>query len=799
MFLYTDAATQIDSRLALSTNLRRFNPLDHSGPTYTPNASFWLSDVNLTASSPWNSGAGSKAACQIVGRRHAIGCHHFPPGSAGGTVRAIKSDGTVVTNTIAGYAYITNDDVVHTGSAPGGTRKTDIVVVEFTGDWDLDIEPYAIPSSDILNFLPSDFATAHRVPVIATNRSDTNSLDNNAGVSDLATIAAVDSASPVVNCLEPIDANRLSAYSAYVGGAEQDSGGAIILLTTYGPLYILSTRTAGAGSSESAMISPTDLGRMYTALSATGDAPTVFTLSNFYSAVPKSFNLSKVDTTVTLTWTIGSGIQTSVKVYYTQDSSFTTYSTATLAPDAEIWEHTPTVGGTWYYRVVSVDPDDGDSVVESTKSTYIVLPLAGEAGVFYLRPVTTLVSPTATFVPSLSSAAKILGRAYQNPNDMDTPDSLEEYQYDQYIDVNAGDTSLKVQLSTEAVPNDVMLLGATLEVSYTGDNTFGATPMILSYKLYDASSNVLVAKTVLTTMEIDTSQQTYTGTNCWLLVDLGTQFTLTQLKGAILELFVDGQDYVSLSMIQLYTAAIKCSIRYPNLAGPYTVKYDGPGTSSWVAPDNIDTTRAITCIALAGGGGSGSTSVGEGGGAGGGCSIADIKASVTPGSSYSLYVGRGGLRNNSGYDSNFTTLVVAKKGSAGVTSTGGTNPDSGYVGDSHYVGGAGGNGASGTAGGGGGGGAASHTAAGTAGTNQSAGTGGTGGASGGTGYGAGGNGGNTGVAGQSGSSPGGGGGGGGNGTGINGGHGQVGFLKLTYYLIPLKSNPMIMSSKARVG
>jgi len=117
--------------------------------------------------------------------------------------------------------------------------------------------------------------------------------------------------------------------------------------------------------------------------------------------------------------------------------------------------------------------------------------------------------------------------------------------------------------------------------------------------------------------------------------------------------------------------------------------YTTPGNYSWVCPANI-TSVNVLCV---GGGGSGAD--GQGGGGGGGTGYRN-NISVTPGTSYSVVVGAGGVNGYSGGNSYFNNIsVVAGYGGSGGTST--------RVGGS-YAGTAGGQGGSGGSGAGAGGG-----------------------------------------------------------------------------------------------
>jgi hypothetical protein len=218
---------------------------------------------------------------------------------------------------------------------------------------------------------------------------------------------------------------------------------------------------------------------------------------------------------------------------------------------------------------------------------------------------------------------------------------------------------------------------------------------------------------------------------------------------------------------------------------PGSQTYATAGSYTWTCPAGV-TSVTVECI---GGGGRGfqyeyGTSNGGGGGGGGG--YAKSVRSVSPGSSYSLYVG--GSEEDSWFISTATVLGTA--GGRGPLDGGGTGGSgSGGTGfQLSYSGGAGGAKSSDYYNyyGGGGGGGASSSGAGSGGSGQSGGAGGSGGPSGNGGAGgsfATSN--SGGVSGAPGTDPGGGGGGRSagdfyNNYSLNGGTGAAGQIKLTW-------------------
>lgn len=156
---------------------------------------------------------------------------------------------------------------------------------------------------------------------------------------------------------------------------------------------------------------------------------------------------------------------------------------------------------------------------------------------------------------------------------------------------------------------------------------------------------------------------------------------------------------------------------YPFASGVSTMPALTSITTSqtWICPSRCNSVT-IECYGGGGaGGGATGTASRAGGGAGG--SYAKSVVSVTPGNSYTVTIGAGGVASTTvtrqGGNTSFTTLVVAN-GGAGAATTSGTNGTgatavtTGSVGTTIYQGGSGGNGTAGGYSGGGGGAAATY-------------------------------------------------------------------------------------------
>lgn len=149
-----------------------------------------------------------------------------------------------------------------------------------------------------------------------------------------------------------------------------------------------------------------------------------------------------------------------------------------------------------------------------------------------------------------------------------------------------------------------------------------------------------------------------------------------------------------------------------------------PANNSWVCPANVFTVQ-VECWGGGGAGAGSAVASSCGGGGGGAYSLKNV--SVTPGNTYSLFVGEGGGgdigNGDNGTDSWFSSsaTVMAKGGSGAVGDVGGAGGAAASgVGTTKYSGGAGNNGGFSSPWGGGGGGGAGSTGNGGAGGPQDA-------------------------------------------------------------------------------
>ena len=96
--------------------------------------------------------------------------------------------------------------------------------------------------------------------------------------------------------------------------------------------------------------------------------------------------------------------------------------------------------------------------------------------------------------------------------------------------------------------------------------------------------------------------------------------------------------------------------------------FPSPGTFIFTVPTNV-TTIIVEAWGGGGGGGSGSATYDNSGGGGGAGGYTKIFYDVTPGSSYQLIVGAGGIAGEAGGSSSFDNVILASGGSAGSSPT----------------------------------------------------------------------------------------------------------------------------------
>lgn len=124
-----------------------FSVQDHVTPSYTRNASCWITvgtDLDLTCVSPWNSGHGRHWSGTVISPKHLIGAAHTGFGTAGTVFRFVTAAGAVVERTATGTPADLGFDIriVTLDSAlPGTIVPAQICPSDFVDKWHTPDEP----------------------------------------------------------------------------------------------------------------------------------------------------------------------------------------------------------------------------------------------------------------------------------------------------------------------------------------------------------------------------------------------------------------------------------------------------------------------------------------------------------------------------------------------------------------------------------------------------------------------------------------------------------------------------------
>lgn len=102
---YADSSLgkHLESQVAsASGSMDIFSSMSHASEEYSRNPSFWLSGVDITCFSPWNSRGGQQRAGTLISPQFAMCAQHFEL-LTGDTIRFVAADGSVVNRTIVDY------------------------------------------------------------------------------------------------------------------------------------------------------------------------------------------------------------------------------------------------------------------------------------------------------------------------------------------------------------------------------------------------------------------------------------------------------------------------------------------------------------------------------------------------------------------------------------------------------------------------------------------------------------------------------------------------------------------------
>lgn len=218
----------IDNRILNKNNTLTkpvFSTQNHTTGTYTRNTDCWVSNVNLTCISPWNSSGGPLRAGTMISPRHVIFCEHlsFYP-RIGSVLRFITANNQTVERTL-----------VNSMSFAGGWPDFRI------GLLDSDV-PNTIGFAKVLpsnweTYLPS-INSAFAIPILVLDQEEK------------ALVTDWTFASTSIRCSQPTNAQRLSFFENIISG---DSANPMFLIVN-NELVLLSVLGGGGAGSGASLV-----------------------------------------------------------------------------------------------------------------------------------------------------------------------------------------------------------------------------------------------------------------------------------------------------------------------------------------------------------------------------------------------------------------------------------------------------------------------------------------------------------------------------------------------------------------
>lgn len=220
----SDAVDDRISGLDASTAKPIFSTQNHSTPTYVRNTNCWVSDLNLTSISPWNSTEGDNRAGVLISPRHIIFAAHYQINN-GSTVRFVDNNNNVVTRTMV-------NKLTHPEYSP---YYPDLTVGLLDSDVPNTIGFVKILPQNWSNYLPS-LSSIYRVPCLVLDQEEKALISE---LYNLNTSAAFST---------PINPTRLAFFESIVLG---DSGNPAFLIINDELVIITVWTFGGAGSGTS--------------------------------------------------------------------------------------------------------------------------------------------------------------------------------------------------------------------------------------------------------------------------------------------------------------------------------------------------------------------------------------------------------------------------------------------------------------------------------------------------------------------------------------------------------------------
>jgi hypothetical protein len=171
-------SNSVDTRIAGKTaSIAKpiYSTQNHSAPLYIRNSGCWISDLDLTPISPWNSMSSNLRAGTLISKRHILFAAHYQIDN-GTTIRFIDNNNNIVTRTMVNKLSLPYQPGL------GG----DITIGILNSDVPNTISFAKILPANWMNYLPN-LNTLYRIPAIGLDQEEKAlivelaQLDTNAG------------------------------------------------------------------------------------------------------------------------------------------------------------------------------------------------------------------------------------------------------------------------------------------------------------------------------------------------------------------------------------------------------------------------------------------------------------------------------------------------------------------------------------------------------------------------------------------------------------------------------------------
>lgn len=254
--LAKSASDAIDTRIAgknPSTTKSVYSTQNHSSGIYVRNTNCWVSGVDLTSISPWNSTGSNTMAGTLISPRHILFAAHYQIENHA-TIRFIDNNNNVITRTMT-------SKLTHPSYSP---YYPDISIGVLDSDVPASISFARILPSNWASYLPS-LSNLYRIPCLVLDQEE------KALISDLYSL------NTSAGCLVPTDATRLSFFENFIIG---DSGNPVFLIIN-GQLVLITVLTFGGAGSGTSIVYHKDAINTMMATLGGGYSLTEISLNNF--------------------------------------------------------------------------------------------------------------------------------------------------------------------------------------------------------------------------------------------------------------------------------------------------------------------------------------------------------------------------------------------------------------------------------------------------------------------------------------------------------------------------------------